>query len=100
MEYPLYIGTRKTNMPNNIYIGEYTCKVFQEPNAIQFGRKHQVNQEESTPKCDAKRLSKLYQNPNQHMIEERSNQHMIDSKTHQHMKCDINGNRIKTTHDR
>ena len=36
-----------------------------------------------------KRLSKLYQNPNQHMIEEKSNQHMIDSKTHQHMKCDI-----------
>ena len=57
------------------------------------------NQEESTPKCDAKRLSKLYQNPNQHMIEEKSNQHMIDSKTHQRMRCDIKRNRIKTTHD-
>ena len=57
-------------MPYNIYVREYTCKVFQEPNEIQFGRKHQVNQEESTPKCDTKRLSKLYQNPNQHMIEE------------------------------
>ena len=34
------------------------------------------------------------------MIEEKSNQHMIDSKTHQHMKCDINRNQIKTTHDR
>ena len=84
-----------------IYIREYTCKVFQEPNEIQFGRKHQVNQEESTPKCDTKRLSKIYQNPNQHMIEKnKSNQHMIDSKTHQHMKCDIKRNRIKVTHDR
>ena len=99
MEYPLYIGTRKTNMPYNIYIREYICKVFQEPNEIQFGRKHQVNQEESTPKCDTKRLSKLYQNPNQHMIEEKSNQQMIDSKTHQHMKCDIKRNQIKPTHD-
>ena len=59
-------------MPYNIYILEnYTCKVFQEPNEIQFGRKQQVNQEESTPKCDTKRLSKLYQNPNELMIEEK-----------------------------
>ena len=42
-----------------------------------------------------KRLSKLYQNPNQHMIEEKSNQQMIDSKTQQHMRCDIK--RIKST---
>ena len=41
-------------MPYNIYIREYTCKVFQEPNEMQFGQKHQVNQEESTPKCDKK----------------------------------------------
>ena len=87
-------------MPYNIYVKEHTFKVFQEPNEIQFGREHQVNQEESTPKCDTKRLSKLYQNPNQHMIEEKSSQYMIDSETHQHMKCDINRNRIKTTHDR
>ena len=40
---PIY-GTRKTNMPYNIYNGEYTCKVFQEPNDIQIGWKHQVNQ--------------------------------------------------------
>ena len=39
-----------------------------------------------TPRCDKKWLYKLYQNPNQHMIEDKSNQHMIDSKTHQHMK--------------
>ena len=57
--------------------------------------KHQLNQEENTPKCDTKSLSKLYQNPNQHMIEETSNQHMIDFKTHQHMKCDINRSQIK-----
>ena len=87
-------------MPYNIYIREYAYIDLQEPNKIQFGQKHQVNQEESSPKCDTKRLSKLYQNPNQHMIEEESNQHMTDSKTHQHMKCDINRNRIKTTHDR
>ena len=73
-------------MTYNTYIREYTCKVYQEPNEIQFGQKHQVNQEESTPKCDTKRLSKLYQN---------QNQHMIDSKTHQHMKWDINRNQIK-----
>ena len=55
-------------MPYNIYIfREYTCKDFQEPNEIQFGRKHQVNQDESTPKCDTKRFSKLYQNPNQRL---------------------------------
>ena len=66
---------------------------------IQFGQKHQVNQE-SIPKCDKKWLSKLYQNPNQHMIKGKSNQHMIESKTHQHMKCDINRNRIKTPQDR
>ena len=47
------------------------AKDFLEPNEIQFGQKHQVNQEELTPRCDTKRLSKLYQNPNQHMIEER-----------------------------
>ena len=81
MEYPLYIGTRKTNMPYNIYIyiREYAYIDLQEPNKIQFGQKHQLNQEEGTPKCDRKRFSKLYQNQNQ-------NQHMIDSKTHQHMK--------------
>ena len=72
VEYPLQIGTRKTNMPYNIYIKGYTYKVFQEPNQIQFGQKHQVNLEESTPECDTKLLSKLYQNPNQHMIEEKS----------------------------
>ena len=73
MEYPLYIGTRKTNMPYNIYIyiKGYTYKVFQKPNEIQFGQKHQVNQREDTPKCDTKRLSKLYQNENQHMIKNR-----------------------------
>ena len=53
----------------------------------------------STPRCDKKWLSKLYQNPNQQMIEEKSSQHMIDSITHQYMKCDINRYRIKTTHD-
>ena len=87
-------------MPQNIYINGYTYKVFQEPNEIQFGQKHQVNQGESTPKCDTKRLSKLYQNPIQHMIEEKSNQQKIDSKTHQHMKCDIKRNQINTTNDR
>ena len=60
-------------MPYNICIREYTCKVFQEPNKIQFVQKHQIKQEEGTPKCDTKRLSKLYQN---------QNQHMINSKTH------------------
>ena len=44
-------------------------------------------------------ITKLGLLQNQHMIEEKSNQHMIDSKTHQHMKCDINRNRIKTTHN-
>ena len=72
---------------------------LQEPNEIQFGQKHQVNQE-STPRCDKKWVSKLYQNPNQDIIEDKSNQHMIDFKTHQHMKCDIKRNRIKPTHDR
>ena len=71
-------------MPYNIDVKGYTYKVFQEPNEIQFGQKHQVNQREDTPKCDTQRLSKLYQN-----------QHMIDSITHQHMKWDINRNQIK-----
>ena len=84
----------------NIYVKGYTYKAFQDPNETQFGQKHQVNQEESTPRCDTKRLSKLYQNPNQHMIEEKSNQQMIDSKTRQHMKCDIKRNQINTTNDR
>ena len=77
-----------------------TYKVFQEPNEIQFGQRHQVDQEDSTPKCDTTRLSKLYQNPNQQTIEEKSNQHMNDSKTHQHMKCDNKRNQINTTNDR
>ena len=47
-------------MPYNIYVKGYTHKVFLESKEIQFGGKHQVNQEESTPKCDTKRLSKLY----------------------------------------
>ena len=47
-------------------------KPFKKPNEIQFGQKHQVNQEESTPRCDTKRLSNLYQNPNQQMIEEKN----------------------------
>ena len=59
MEYPLYIGTRKTNMPYNIYIRENTCKVFQEPTEIQFGQKNQVNQEEGTPKCDTKKIVQI-----------------------------------------
>ena len=50
---PIY-GTRKTNMPYNIYIKGYTYKVFQEPNEIQFGQKHQVKQEESTPSVTKK----------------------------------------------
>ena len=73
---------------------------FKNQTRYNLDKKHQVNQEEGTPKCDTKRLSKLYQNPNQHMIEKKSNQHMIDSKTHQHMKCDIKRNQINTTNDR
>ena len=57
--FPIYIGSRKTCMPYNIYVKEYTCKVFQEPNEIQFGRKHQINQEESTPKCDTKKVVQI-----------------------------------------
>ena len=53
------------------------------------------NPKGGTPRCDMKKLSKLYRSPNQHMIEEESNQQMIDSKTHQHMEWDINRNRIK-----
>ena len=49
---------------------------------------------------EPKRLSKLYQNPNQQMIEEKSNQQMIDSITHQHKRCDIKRNQLNTTHDR
>ena len=67
---------------------------LQEPNEIQFGQTPSKPRREHT-KVWHKRLSKLYQNPNQQMIEERSNQQMIDSKTHQHMKCDINRNQIK-----
>ena len=55
VEYPLYIGTRKTSMPYNICTSKYACIDLQEPNEIQFGRKHKVNQEESTPKCDTKK---------------------------------------------
>ena len=57
-------------MPYNIDVKGYTQKVFQEPHKIQFGQKHQVN-EEITRKGDKKWLSKLYQNPNQHMIEDK-----------------------------
>ena len=53
-----------------------------------------------TPRCDKKWSSKLYRNPNQQMIEEKSNQQMIDSITHQHMRCDIKRNQINTTNDR
>ena len=41
-------------MPYNIKVKGYTYKVFQDPNEIQFGQKHQVNQEESTRECDTK----------------------------------------------
>ena len=47
------------------------------------------NPKGGTPRCDTKRLSKLYQSPNQHIIKEESNQQMIDSKTHQHIKWEI-----------
>ena len=83
--YPIYWNEKDKNMPYNIYNSEYACKDFREPNEIQFGQKHKVNQE-GTPKCHKKWLSNLYQNPNQHIIEDKSIQHMIDSKTHQHMK--------------
>ena len=75
---------------------------------MQFGQKYHENQE-STPRCDKKWSSKLYQNPNQQMIEEKSNQQMIEEKsnqqmidsiTHQHKRCDIKRNQINTTNDR
>ena len=42
MEYTLYIGTRKTSIPYNIYVKGYTYKAVQDPNETQFGQKHQV----------------------------------------------------------
>ena len=78
---PIYWNQKDQHAIQYIYTRKYACIDLQEPNEIQFGRKHKANQEESTPKCDTKkRLSKLYQYPNQHMIEEKSNQYMIISK--------------------
>ena len=68
-------------MPYNIYVKGNTHKVLLETNEIQFGQKHQVNQEKGTPKCDTKRLSKLYQNPNQHMNEEKIKRNKIKQHT-------------------
>ena len=92
--------TRKTNMPYNIYTNKYACIDLQEPYEIYFGRKHKVNQEESTPKCDTKGCPNYIKIQINTWMRKESKQQMIDYKTHQHMKCDIKTNQINTTNDR